>query len=319
MIKRIGKNVHWKIKIFIKNLYWDLWEKKKISQISFNAKREGEDTCYIISRNDCAGLFSHVEMCLRYVCYAQNNKMIPIIDMTNCPSAYVKSGEEKTVNWWDLYFEQPFQGNYSETDFDKKVKCCYEDSCGVPYGRLAVLTKKSRWYWGKVYNTYFKLNKKSLDYCTKEYSKLFNENDNVLGVKVRGTDYKYFKGHSSQPTVSEVISYVKKIEKRYDKIYLATEEYENVERFKKAFPGKVYVSEGKYYDGIDMSDKNIATIHFDRENDEYLGGLEYLVTIYILSKCNGLVGGINGGSIAAVYWNGGNYKDLKLIYKGMNE
>jgi hypothetical protein len=46
--------------------------------------------------------------------------------------------------------------------------------------------------------------------------------------------------------------------------------------------------------------RGIGSFSIDRKNDNYHKGLEYLTTIYMLSKCNALIAGQCGGTTGAV-------------------
>lgn len=299
-------------KVLIKNLNWDIAGCRS-AKCSFEKTSDGGHK-YVISRNEMVGLFSYVETTMRETVQAVNKDMVPVVDMTGCRNPYLDSTSDNK-NWWELYFDQP-TGNGG-----KVLKITAGKGNGeVPHSRIGVLEKRSRWYWGKVYEAYFKPNNTVMEYFNKEYELLLGAGSfRTLGVLVRGTDYKGAKGHPVQPSVDEVIRVVKSVAHKYDKIYIATEEQKNVKAFEQAFTGKVITNKRNYFDGIDMSGKTINDIRFERENDGYLSGLEYLSSILLLSKCDGLVAGICGGSVAAVYINNNKYRYLKLLYNGLNK
>lgn len=63
-----------------------------------------------------------------------------------------------------------------------------------------------------------------------------------------------------------------------------------------------------YYDKQYSSLKEgalIGQVIFERENDNYFKGLEYISSITILSKCNSLVAGGCGGTDFAVHYSNG--------------
>ena len=139
----------------------------------------------------------------------------------------------------------------------------------------------------------------------------------------RGTDYVKLKpqGHPVQPSVEQVIERTKVFLDQYhlNYIYLATEELAIYEKFEKAFPGLVLVNQRQWYDGI-FNAQNMSYIYqvqFDRENDIYLKGLEYLSSLQLLSRCNVLLGGNCGGACAALYMNNMKYEHVELFDLGM--
>ncbi len=299
-------------KVHIKNLKWYLLDKKKAEVLLEKIDNNAEKTT--VCRKEFVGLFSYVETTLRQTVQVIDDGKLPFVDMTGCKNPFLLP-EETDKNWWELYFEQPVYGK-KELAMVKAGNSSGE----IPHSRTGVLEKRSRWYWGKVYEAYFRPNSTVMHYFEKEYEALFDSGRlKVLGVLMRGTDYKGAKGHPIQPSAEQVLSAVKRVAHKYDKIYIATEEQKNVSLFEDSFPGKILTNKRNYFDGIDMSDKTINDISFERENDGYLRGLEYLSSILLLSKCDGLVAGICGGSVAAVYMNNNKYNYLKLFYNGINK
>ncbi len=301
------------IKIQLKNFYWDLigHRSAKFETISCSYQDEHE----IICRDEMAGLFSYVEICMRKLVKSLYNHRFPIVNMTGCINPYLDANEWGNQNWWELYFEQPIA--YAEHQYRLPVFDTQHQK-EAPYNRESVLLKKSRWYWGKIYNEFFHLNQKSLDYFNKEYEDLFQSGRiRVLGVLIRGTDYKGAAGHPIQPNLQRIVIEVKKREYKYDKIYVASDEEKNIIELKKIFPGKILVNKRRYYDGIDMSGTSINHT-IAKYDDKYIRGLEYLSSIMLLSRCNALISGISGGAVAAVYINNNSYEDLKLLYEGLD-
>ena len=124
--------------------------------------------------------------------------------------------------------------------------------------------------------------------------------------------------------MSEVLEDVRRImeKRKYDAIYLATEELAIQEQFKKAFPEKIIINKRKYFDSYyDIKKVNkdalISAVHFERENDNYYKGLEYFSSIVLLSKCTALIAGNCGGSRAALYMNDNAYEYVYLYDKGI--
>ncbi len=305
-----------KVRKCLKNLYWDICEGRKTkAELRKELDKLVEaEKFYIISRTEYVGLFSYVQTIMRQIGYAVNNGCIPVVDMRGIRNPYVEDGEENEINWWELYFEQPTEHSLEEAYRSSHELCKEENMSTIPHGGSAVFYKKSRWYWSTMYREFFRLNKKANEYFENEYRTLMNsDGSNVLGVLVRGTDRIGAVGHSVMPTVEEILAVVREKMKHYDKIYLATEEYSNVELFEAEFPGKILVNKRMYYDQQDFSSKTINEIRFERENDKYLCGLEYLSSVMLLAKCGGIVGGSCSGTVAAIYINGYQYKDIECF------
>ena len=169
-----------------------------------------------------------------------------------------------------------------------------------------------------MYEKFFSLNGRSREYFEKERLELFgNDASRVLGVLLRGTDMIGAVGHNAQPKPQKVLETVKELISNGN---LATETYANVILFRNELgDDRVLVNKRVYYDQ-EKFDKGmtINDISFDRENDKYLRGMEYLSSVMLLSECGGLIGGFCGGSVAAFYINNGEYKYNKLFDLGMN-
>lgn len=220
-------------------------------------------------------------------------------------------------NIWEWYFEQPYVNE--ELEKNNLQECPIEQSVFRPMFYNIYKDDELR-LWGEVYNGLIKFNDKTRSYIEKEYNELIKDNAKVLGVLCRGTDYTSIKPkcHPIQPKVEDVIKLVieKMKEFKYDYIYLATEEKRIEKLFKDAFPNKIIVNQRAYYDEEYYKNDNIdliGQVHFNRKNDDYYKGLEYLSSLVILSRCNGLIAGNCGGTCAALYMNNMKY-EYKYIF-----
>ena len=104
---------------------------------------------------------------------------------------------------------------------------------------------------------------------------------------------------------------------------MATEEEKIYQMFEEAFPGQIIINKRQYYDEFyEIKNKfgdeaRISWVHNDRENDNYYKSLEYLSSVFLLSKCNALIGGSCGGTQAAIYMNGNQYEYKYLFDLGL--
>ena len=110
-----------------------------------------------------------------------------------------------------------------------------------------------------------------------------------LGIIIRGTDYTTLKpkGHAIQPSIEMVIEKANEVMTSFKckKIFLATEDKRNYDRIVEVFGVQNVLTNQKRW--IDYKGGMINTYYDNniRKNDRYISGLEYLSTIYILSKC----------------------------------
>ena len=117
---------------------------------------------------------------------------------------------------------------------------------------------------------------------------------------LRGTDYTKRQTYEEfiQPETKKVIKDIKKLlaEGKFKKVYLATEDKFIYEEFKKEF-GELLIENRQYmYSTNYDSEKFLSEIKVDRKNHNYNLALEYLASLYILSKCKGFLGGMTGGT-----------------------
>ena len=222
-------------------------------------------------------------------------------------------------NVWEDFFEQPFVENENPGE-SIVVQQGIEKEAIPRWGDIFDPIKVS--LYGFLYNNVLVLKKDVSAYVNKEVSELLT-NRKVLGVLCRGTDYTMTKpsSHPVQPTENEILNKVEEVflAKEYEYIYLATEDSIYEDLFRKKFGNCLLVNKRQYYDKIFTENglHRLKDVHFQRENDLYFKGLEYLSSLIILSKCQGLVAGNCGGTQAAVFWNNGNYKDMYVFDLGL--
>jgi len=223
---------------------------------------------------------------------------------------------------WSTFFEQPFRHDLYDNDMNNfliskreigDISVTYE----VPFNEEKLNV------WRKIYKDYVVFNEESKKYLEEEYNSLFKGKGKILGVKTRGSDFTILKpfGHPIQPEIQDVISICReKMEEfGYEYIYLASEERLVEDLFEENFPCKIIVNKRVYYDEIIKKNnyQNAWQIHINNENEIKSRGLEYLSSIYLLSKCDALIGGNCGGSMSALFMNDGGYAYWKLFDLGL--
>lgn len=222
-------------------------------------------------------------------------------------------------NIWEQFFVQPY------TDFSIGSCPDREVTCDQPYvfpNWRDVFSSERVSVWGTIFQKYIVLNEKTEKYVEDEVKNILGR-QRVLGVLLRGTDYTACrpKGHPVQPEIDDVINIIReKIDKlRCDKIYLATEDSKIEQRIREYFPDKVLINKRVYYDDEFEKGKYtwIKDVHFNRVNDDYLKGLEYLSSLIILSRCDALVAGNCGGTQMAVFLNHNKYEEKYIFDLGL--
>lgn len=219
---------------------------------------------------------------------------------------------------WKDFFEQPVTDSIEQNNVPvNAIKGTFFTSKFTPYNSL--VTK----LWCKLFRVYVIFNADVSAYMNDEVNTVLKCPEKTLGIICRGTDYVSLKpkNHPVQPNVEDVIKNAKKWVKKYGytKIYLATEEKAIFDKFENNFPGMMLANKREYYDiaAENCTIMDIDAVHFDRENDDYLKGLEYMSSLNILSKCDALLGGNCGGSTMATFMNDGKYTRTKIFDRGI--
>ncbi len=254
------------------------------------------------------------------ICFLNNMLSIILKNASEGKVSRVNVVNQKGENIWDSFFVQP----YFDLDIHdwNREDCAYKMAEPFPAFDEIFSDRRIK-QWGSVYKKFVRFNERTQKYADDEVQNVLGDGKRTLGVLCRGTDYTESKpkGHPVQPELSEVMDLV---EQKMDSlhcevIYLATEDGKIDRLFRERFGEKVRINKRMYYDEIfDENKLNlIKDVHFDREDDDYLKGVEYLSSIYILSKCNALIAGNCGGSQTAVFMNGGAYEETHIYNLGL--
>lgn len=247
--------------------------------------------------------------------YALYKGCIPSIELN-------RDNEEKFS--WDWYFEQPYKiiGLDNLDDF-KRIKCNKKSVMYCPAMDLAYQTdSKDFQTWSFLFRKFVKLNSETARYVEEEQTKLQIGSD-TLGILMRGTDYLTLKpkGHPIQPDPQTLLDDAKEmfLANGYEKVYVATDERKMFNLACESFGiNRVLENKRTYYDEIFYRNETVTEIgqvHFERENDNYWKGIEYLSSLILLSRCNGIVAGNCGGTLFAVLFSG-EYKVKKIFMLG---
>lgn len=289
-------------------------------KMSFGNKNP--EICFFILRahwqENSNGFYNFFNRAVRTFHYAKRNGYELLIDMKNYYTEYAGTDNYGKYNIWERYYKQPSRYSLEEaycsenvilskfgTEWDEeRIGDIFSEDKGkyLPHVEL-----------GRLYSKSFCMSSVLAERIKSEKERL-NWQGNILGVLMRGTDFKNCPPrHPVMHDVNDVIDDVlRKIEsKSYDLVYLATEDSEFLKIFRERIGSKLIYSEQYRTDRHDMP---LMRIKFPRNNDGYLRGLEYCTVIEMLSICKGLVANcMCGGTMAALVRNRGRYRDI-LVY-----
>lgn len=289
-----------------------------------------EKTIYIIRiRRETLGLMGYYMAVLGHLRIAEEKKAIPVVDLMNTKNPYITSKDVGKINAWELYFEQ--------VNTQVSLREAYNSKNVILSNMETPFEANPRWFYERVYlrgemsfyddlvKTYLRYNKNTKEKLEEYYNLLFSNilrrGKKILGVVCRGTDLIGFPGHSVQPTIEELCSKVKESMHNFEceYVFMASDSNSAIEYFKTTLGREcVLYNECKRYDAFDKEKNSVLSeMHFDRENDEYLKGIEYLTTMYLLSKCNALIGSLVGSTIGAICMNCGEYEHIEIIDEGV--
>jgi len=168
---------------------------------------------------------------------------------------------------------------------------------------------------------YIRYNERVKAYLTAQFQALLGEK-RTLGVHYRGTDFrKQYNNHPVAVRIEQTLGEVRKLIQtgKYEQIFLATDENDAVEKFRKAFGERVRIYPDTFRD--DGGDDSIAFSKSDREHHKYRLGLEVLRDQYTLTNCKGLVCGYSNVTFLARImrkaWHERDFEDYVLIDNGI--
>lgn len=268
-----------------------------------------------VSISTTGGVCLYLNRVLGACVYAELRNMIPVVDMLTLPNPFLQDDEVGYINSWKYYFEQPgrieLDEALSQRDFEVVMLPCSQVIVPAQDSKFFKNFLGQLTFWRKMFRKYIRFAPAVLERF--EYMKAKYEGMRILGVKVRGTDYVTTKpsGHPIPPTPEQVISKAREAmkENSFDAVYLATEDKKIVSAFQKAFRENLILPEVAYvdynYDNTVPVENWLYRYHIDRDNDKYLSGMEYLVSILFLSRCDGFITSGNNGSVVAMLLSDG--------------
>ncbi|MFV0522496.1 MAG: hypothetical protein ACK5MI_08755 [Mangrovibacterium sp.] len=292
----------------------------KMTKTSYG-KENPDKTFYVIGGilDETAGLFAFVQAIFWHCLYAEEKGYIPVVDMKNFNNQY---SEDKPDNAWEFFFEQPAGYNLEMIKHSKniilskpKTKPNYKFPAMVNPSKIDKRIDRFQ----SSFRKYIKLNTISQDLADNTYKQLINNNDKILGILCRGTDYQYLRPrfHAIQPSAQEVIAKAKLVIKEHGctKIFLATEDADILKQFKGEFGGIIVYNQQRLYQIEELKGADFLSSLKDESKRQV--ALQYLSSIYILSKCDCFIAGQTAGSLGAYLmadryeysylWNIGKY------------
>lgn len=308
LVKKVWHVTYIRARDFFKKWRYDrYWREHRI--IGWGGVKYTDKTFYIIRRREVyTGLFSDFIIYVYKTKLALDAGCTPIIDMQTTENMYLRADQIGKVNAWEFYFKQP--AGYSLSDIAKAkrviVSSGYCDEC-FPYLNADYILNKDGDFdvYQSIVSKYFNINDEAQK-AVDDFYKRELQNEKVLGVLCRGTDYTGNKpfGHPIQPSLESMFQKVDEVLEQYhcSKIFLGTEDIDIYAQFKEKYKNTVVTNRKHFvqYNG----EGSIAKLIQNNVEDLKAEGMQYLVTIALLARCNCFVGGYTSGTVGVLLMNG---------------
>ena len=175
----------------------------------------------------------------------------------------------------------------------------------------------------RIVRKYIRFNDDTERYVSKGVKRLGLENQKILGIHIRGTDYrKQYTNHPVYIDEHEVFERIDGLIEKYDKLFLATDDKRVLKNFQEKYGADVIC----YYSDVVRSDGDKSVIFMKNQerqaNNRSLLGMEVIRDMYTLALCDGLIAGISQVAICAQIQKLSlkhKYEDLIIIDKGINQ
>lgn len=281
--------------------------------------------------NPTRGFFSLFNLVLDGLQFADYYHLTPVIQWGSSTLYHEKDGVNGIKNSYEFYFRQTSNVSVESARESENV-VFYEFShrkLSIPDFNLTVgasLTDNRRMeeYLNKraeIIRKYIRFSDEVERHLEDTVHSLL-QGERTLGIHVRGTDMRAgYNGHARIVPPEEYLSAARKVfkEKKFDKIFLATDEAAVIQLFEQEFGSRLL-----YFTDI-MRSENGEALHFSynkRKHHQYLLGLEVLRDMYALSICDGLIAGISNVSLAARMMKKSykkEYEYIDILSNGFNQ
>lgn len=161
----------------------------------------------------------------------------------------------------------------------------------------------------------------------KEYSDALFKSKKMLGVLIRGTDYKLINNNNAlrMASVDEMLpvidDYINKY--KFDAIFLATEDQDIFDQMKKIYGEKLYVVYQERHRISNMQGKSLlADLEKLEHKNEYENAIiesttNYFYALYLLSQCNSFIcSGICNGYHLVMAFNESHFEHVLYFKEG---
>lgn len=324
----------YKLKAILKRKYYLL--NKKPKSVHYYGQKNKDRIFFVIPSDKNCGLYSNILESLVCVEHALKRGYIPVFDYKNNFAPMIQDEDKSGLeNAWEYYYEQPMKVSLEEVYQSKNVVFFNDEEFLMrrpDWREMFPASNRDLQKWHKVIVDNFRLQKPLKERVEREAARLFDGKREILGVGVRAgfrashiLKKALIEGHPIIPTCEEMIQIVEKKmqEWNYEFLFLSCDDREYQQKFLKYFGDKCIVLERHLKHYFENDIPMCTEENLDWYLREYQGiskreeVAEYLVEVYLLSKCDSLYSCIGGGAQFAYFLNGGKYKHLGVYNEGL--
>ena len=277
--------------------------------------------CLVEVGGDNDGFFACVRWALDGLYFCNQFGFIPVVKFSD-NSLYSDNSFPDNKNVFEYYFKQPSNiqikdiKKYSYIQYSSRNRLLAESlNGGVNYE----VSEEYQNQMAQIMRKYLRFND-DVNTLIKQSVIERKINDKVLGVHIRGTDYKAnYKNHPSYIPPEEYYSHIYEAFKmgKFNQIYLATDDQEILDSFIQEF-GKEKVLYAKNNARVTGN----KGVHITEKTNHYQTGLDVICDMATLSYCNGIISGLSQVStMARIYKKSRNEEFMydKKLNNGINK
>ena len=269
------------------------------------------------------GFFAEFHTVLSRLAFADAFEFTPVVSWGKNFLYYDLEKSKKNQNAFEWFFEQPAQYHVKDLEEvslvtnSKLVQAVWIEK---KYHKQMDLSPEYEEEMVKIYKKYIHFNEEIEQKLENATNKSF-ERKKTLGVHFRGTDFKLnYDNHPVSVNIEQEFAIIDDAleEQNYEKIFLATDETEAVEKFTERYGNRVI-----WYQDVFRGEGNtsVAFSESKRSCHKYKLAYEVIRDVYTLSMCHGLIAGVSQVSICARIMKRSRdeqYDFLKIIDNGKN-
>ena len=265
------------------------------------------------------GIFNVYNKALSCMKYAAKKGFVPVPRITDSRGLLGIYQDNKEDDFWSKFYEYPENYSMDEVLNSKNVYFSpFFYNGTIMQNLMNEYGKDISFPWPKG-----KYNDRVKEYIKNRESTFLPYPERTLGVLARGTDYvnTHLKNHSIHASKEMLRDKIDELLNEWDLdyVYLATEDASYCSYFKEYFKDRIFFTDQERFST--SKDQLLGDMHRNstHKREGFLLGVEYILSITLLSKCNSLLasGGCAGVS-EAIKMNNGKYEKKFIFDLGKN-